>query len=106
MQRRGELGLQPLRHEQERRRARPAIQIFVAAPHGHIGFAAVQIDLDRADAMTQIPDHQRAMLVSLGSDGSHVVNGGGLVVDMREHDHRGVRIDRVDDALGWLEPQL
>ena len=75
-------------HPDEGRRARPAVQVFVAAANRKIGVGATQVDFDRARAVRQVPHHQRASRLGRGGDGAHVVHGAGAVVHVRQHQHR------------------
>ena len=47
--------------EQEGRRAGPAVQIFVAASDREVAAGAVEIELQRAGAVRQVPQRQRAL---------------------------------------------
>ena len=53
----------PARGEQKGRRARTAIQIFVAAADRKIGLHFIQRDRYRARAVAEIPDRKRACIV-------------------------------------------
>ena len=55
-----QLVLQPLGDVEEGRRAGSAVQIFVAAADGEVAAGAVEIELDRAGAVRQVPHDQRA----------------------------------------------
>ena len=55
--------LPALGDEQEGRRARPAVQVFVAAADREIDPGSVQVDRERAGAVRQIPERERAGIV-------------------------------------------
>ena len=56
LERVAKLILQPLGDIDEGRRAGPAVQIFVAAADREVAAAAVEVELDRAGAVRQVPD--------------------------------------------------
>ena len=59
--------------EDEGRRTRTAIQVLVAAADREVRTAAVEIDLESADAVTQVPEHQRPALMRALRDRAHVI---------------------------------
>ena len=77
----------------------PAVQIFVAAADREIAAGAVEVELDRAGAVRQVPQRQRAGGVRGGVDRRHVVDGGAAVIDVGQGDDRGVLVDRLDDLV-------
>ncbi len=74
-----------LSHVDERWRARPAVQILVAAANRHIGIGAIQIDFHRSCAVCQVPHHQGPHLMRLGGNFRHRVNRTGTIIHMRQH---------------------
>ncbi len=86
--------LPALGHEQEGRRARPAVQIFVAAADREIGPGGVQLDRERAGAVRQIPERQRAGVMRRPREVPHVVHAPAAVVDVGQHQQRGLRVER------------
>ncbi len=75
---------------EEGRRAGAAVQIFVAAANREIAAAAVQVELDRAGAVRQVPQGERSGGMSGGVQRRHVVPGAASVVDMGQEQDRGV----------------
>ena len=75
------------------RSARPAIEIFVAASDCKIRFRSVQIDFNRAGAVAQIPNHQRAHLMRAGGHFGHIAHAPGFVVNLREQHDRDILVE-------------
>ncbi len=96
----GELVLEPLGDEQERRRARPAVQIFVAAADREVAAVPSRSSCDRAGAVRQVPHRQRAGGVRRGVDRGHVVDRAAAIIDVGQHHDGGVVVDRADDLVG------
>ena len=94
LQRDCKLVLQPLGDVDESRRAGAAVQIFVAAADGEVAAGAIEIELDRAGAVRQVPHGQRASRMRRVVDCPHVVDRGRAVIDMGQGDDRGVVVDR------------
>ena len=78
---RGVAGMGP----DERRRARSAVQVLVAAADGEIGRVAGEIDRHRAGRVRQVPDRQRPGGVGGGGQLAHPVHPAGAVVDVGQH---------------------
>ena len=76
------------------RRAGAAVEVLVGAADGVVGLGRVQVQRQRAGRVGQVPDRQGAVFVDQAGDLAHVVQVAGLVVDMAEHHHRGIRVDR------------
>ena len=49
----------PLRHIQEGRRPRPAVEVLVPAAHGQVDADAVQVHRDDARRVAQVPEGER-----------------------------------------------
>ena len=64
------------------RRAGAAIEVFVAAAHGKVRVASIELADHRASRVRQVPDHQRAHFMSAPRDGGHVVALAAFVVDV------------------------
>ena len=99
---------------EERRGARPGVDVLVGAADREIHVAAVQVDGHRADGVAQVPEHQRPGLVHDRRDARHVGQGAAAVGHVRQaHQgrvlvHRGahqLRIDALVD-VGGQHPQL
>jgi len=99
-QRRGELVLKRLGDEQKSGRPGTAVEIFIAAPDRGVGTRRIEIDRDRASAVRQIPQHQRARLMRRSGQALHVVAAAAAIIDVGQHHHCRVRIDRGFDRLG------
>ena len=110
LKRGAQLVLQPLGDEDEGRRARAAVQIFVAAADREVAAGAVEVELDRAGAVRQVPDRQRAGRVRRVVDRAHVVDCALAIIDVGQRDDGGVVVDRAQrprrPATGLqLEPE-
>ena len=68
----------------QRRRTRPATQVFVAAHHREIGAAAGEIDRHRAGTVRQVPQHPCADRMGLCIHLRHIPAKAAAVVHMRE----------------------
>ncbi len=95
----------------ERGRARPAVQVLVAATHGKIGglvrvAAAVQVDRHGAGRMRQVPDDECAGGVRRAIDRGHLVHPAIAIVDVREHQHRNACVELRWNRVGVHAPQL
>ncbi len=95
----------------ERRRARPAVQVLVAATHGEIGgivriAAAVQVDRHGAGRVRQVPDDQRARGMRGAIDRGHPVHAAIAIVDVREQQHRHPSVELRENRVGIHAPQL
>ena len=106
LQRVAELVLQPLGDIEERRRARPAVQIFVAAPDREVAAGAVEVERDRSGAVRQVPDGQCASRMRRIVDRAHVVKCRRSVIDMSERNDRGVVANRRQHFLRFNRLQL
>lgn len=93
--------LQRAGHKGEGRRAGSAIEVLVTATDRQVGPRAIEVDRQRACRMGQVPEHQGAGAVRQRSDCGHVQAGTAAVVDLGQHHHRGVFVDRVGDALAF-----
>ena len=82
-----EIILQMLRDMQECRRARAAVQIFVATAHRQIDAISIKLQRHRADRMRQVPQHQRTRRMRSARHRRHVVHRTAAVVHMRQHQH-------------------
>ena len=80
----GVLGMRP----DERRRARSAVQVLVAAADRQVGARGIQIDRHRPGGMREVPHHDRAGGVGRSRQGRHVVHPPGAVINMRQHQDR------------------
>lgn len=78
----------------ERRRARPAIEILVSAADREIGAGSAQCHRHGTGAVSQIPDDERARGPRLRRDARQIVHGAGAIIDVREHKHRKIAIDQ------------
>ena len=90
----------------ERRRARPAVQVLVAAADREVGIDAVQVDRHRAGRMREIPDRQRAGVVRRARQRRHVVHAAGAVVDVREHQQREALVEQRRELVGFGEHEV
>ncbi len=94
-------------HPDEGRRAGAAVEVLVAAAHRHVGAVAVQGHRQRAGAVRQVPHRQRAGRVCGVRQRGHVVQAAAAVVDLGEHQHRGVGAQQRRDLRGRVgQPQL
>jgi len=78
--------LQRGRHVQERRRTRAGVEELVRAAGGEVDTRGVQFQGHRADAVAEVPHHQRAGVVGGGGDPVQVGDPRGPVVDVGEGD--------------------
>src|SRR5262245_6111252 len=67
-----ELAVMALGGKHKRWRTRPAIEVFVRAANGEIGAVRIEINLEHAGAVTQIPDRDRACLMDAARERGHV----------------------------------
>lgn len=88
-----------LRHVHKRRSAGPSIEVFVSATGGEVCSRASQVNRNGTGRMRQIPDGQSAGVVSAPRDRLHVMNASAPVVDLGEHDHGNLIIDRARHFL-------
>ena len=107
LERGAQLILQSLGDEDVRRCAGAAVQIFVAAANGEVAAAAVEVEFDRARAVRQVPDSQRAGAMRGLIDRRHVVDGGGAIIDVGRCDDGGILIDCTHNFPGRdrIQPQ-
>ena len=82
----------------EGRRARAAVEIFVATADGQIGAVRAEVDRDRAGRMAEIPQRQRPRRPRRGGEPGHVGARGGAVMDVGEEQDGGIVVDGLDDA--------
>ena len=61
--------------------------------------------MQRAGAVTEIPQHQRTFLVCALRDRAHVVHGRALVVNLGQHHQRRLLADAIDQPVRRLETQ-
>ena len=69
----------------EARRAGAAVEVLVRAADGQLGARSVQVDVEHAGGVRQVPDQQRAGRVGAGGLAYEVGDLGGAVVDERTH---------------------
>src|SRR6187401_3401617 len=80
--------------KQESRRARPAVEIFIAAADGEVGAGPVEIETKSAGAVRQVPDRQRALGMRGSIERSHVMPLAAAKIGVRQIKNRCVLIDR------------
>jgi len=80
-------------------RAWAAIQIFVATANGKIRMAPGKVDGQRPGGMRKVPDHQRPGIMRGTGQGRHVMQAAVTVIDVCQHQHRGVVIKGRSDLL-------
>ena len=98
--------LMTLRHPDECRCARPAIEILVGAADGKIGLCGMQIDFERAGRMRKVPDRQCALCMRMGRERGHIVQVAATIVHVGQHDDRGLGIDCSRQFFGRInQPQ-
>ena len=83
----------------EGRRARPAAQELVRAPHCQIHRVLVEPDRQHADGVAQVPQHEPAGVMHDARDLRQVRDPRGLVRDVREQHDPGPRADDGGDVL-------
>ena len=96
-QRQPQIILQMLRDMQKCRRARAAVQIFVATAHREIDAVRIKLQRHRADGMRQVPQHQRTRRMRRARQCRHVMHRTAAVVHMRQHQHGSPIIERRHD---------
>ena len=65
-----------------------AVEVLVGAPHGQVGAGSLEVHLDRAAGVAQVPEAERARVVGQCRDRGHVGDRRRAVVDMTER-HQG-----------------
>ena len=94
-------------HPDERGGARTAVQVLVRAPDREVGVGTRDVDRQRPRRMGQIPDDQRAVIMSPGGDADQVPERTGAVVDLREHHHRHVGAEQIVQVMIIIDqPEL
>src|SRR5262249_752083 len=101
-----ELAVMALGGKHKCRRTRAAIEVFVRAANGEIGAVRIEINLEHASAVTEIPDRDRTCLMSATRECSHVAQHTGAIVHVIDEHHGHVVIDQVLDAraIDALQP--
>ena len=87
-------------------RARPAVEVLVAAADREIGAGAMQVDRHRAGRVSEVPDGQRAGGVGDPRQLGHVVHAAAAVVDVGQHQQRDVVGQVIGEVVGFDDAQL
>jgi hypothetical protein len=82
-------------------RPRAGVQVLVGAPDGQVGADRVEVDLDRAGRVAQVPQDERPRRLAGGRDLGHPRQRAGSVIHGRENDERRAARARLVD-LGRL----
>ncbi len=90
----------------ERRGARAAIEVFVAAADREVRTRGAQVHRHRAGAVREVPHAEDALRMRRGGDGRHVVHRARAVIDVREHQHRHVAGERGRNLFGLRQHQF
>ena len=96
----------PPRDERERGRARAAVEVLVAAAHGEIGLAAVEVHGHGARAVGEVPEREGAGVVRRPRQARHVVDLAGAEVHVGEQEHGDVVPERGAEPVARDEAQL
>ena len=72
----------------ERRRARAAVQVLVAAANRDVGAGPVQIDRHGACGVAEIPDHDRARIPGRPGHPRHVIHASSAIAGVGQHQDR------------------
>src|SRR5262245_46920270 len=90
----------------KRWRARATIEVFVRGANGEIGAVGIEIDLEHARAVTEIPYRDRACLMDAPRECGHVAQHAGAIVHVVNEHHSHVATDQVLDAraIDTLKP--
>ena len=84
---------------------RAAVEIFIAAADREIGSAAVECYRHSTCAVAEVPQHKRPFRLRARGDPGHVMDFGGLEVDVGQAHDRHVAVDRVHDLVLLDEAQ-
>ena len=97
----------PPRREHERRRAGPAIEIFVGAAHGHVRPGRVQPHLHHARAVAEIPDHERARRMRPFRDLDQIALSTRPVIHLIDQHDGDILVDQLEQIRAFppLEPR-
>ncbi len=95
----GERGLEAFGDVEESGRARAAVQIFVGAADREVDVGGGDIERDGADAVAEVPEHQRAGGMGARGPVGEVEAVGGLVMDVGEEEQRGIVVERVGELV-------
>ncbi len=101
-----ELTLERCGDVEVRRRTRPAVEVLVAAADGEIDAVALQLDLDRAGRVRQVPEHECAGGVRGIRQRRHVVTFAGPEVDVGECQQSRVARQGSEELLAFHHADL
>ncbi len=94
-----QLLLQPPGDEQVGRRSGAAVQVLVAAAHGQVGARAIQVHLDHARAVAEVPERPDARGAGRRIDRGHVVDLAGAIVGVGEQNDADVGTQRTGQVF-------
>ena len=83
-----------------------AVEVFVAATHGKVGFGCGEVHRHGTRAVSEVPHGEDAFGVGRSGDGGDVVHGAGAVVHMCQHEHRHAGGERSRNLFGLDQHQF